>query len=194
MDQENDVFKTWLANNHSNVTFLQDESICIDGVHFFGGTMWTNFDNENPLAMRAAQQQMNDFRLIRNPDNSPLRPIDTIRLHEHFIEKLLDWFSKDLDGQRVVISHHAPVINPNTQFKGSPIMPAFNSLDMLEIIEKYQPALWVYGHTHECHDQIIGKTRIVSNQLGYPRQGNGYECAGFIAAGLPIKISSKNRN
>jgi hypothetical protein len=38
-------------------------------------------------------------------------------------------------------------------------MPAFNSLDMILVIEKYQPALWVYGHTHECDDQMIGKTR-----------------------------------
>ena len=165
MDQENEDFKAWLADNYPNVTFLLDEDISINGVHFFGGTMWTGFMNENPLAMNAAQHQMNDFRLIRNPDNSPLRPIDTLKLHENFVENLLDWFAKDMDGQRVVITHHAPVINPNTQFKGSPIMPAFNSLDMLEIIEEYQPALWVYGHTHECGDQMIGKTRIISNQV-----------------------------
>ncbi len=48
-------------------------------------------------------------------------------------------------------------------------MPAFNSLDMSEVIKKYQPRLWVYGHTHECDDQLIGNTRIISNQLGYGR-------------------------
>jgi Icc-related predicted phosphoesterase len=193
MDQENEDFKTWLAANHPNVTFLLDEDISINGVHFFGGTMWTDFMNENPLAMNAAQHQMNDFRLIRNSDNSPLRPIDTLKLHKNFVERLLNWFAKDIDGQRVVISHHAPVINPNTQFKGSPIMPAFNSLDMLKIIEEYQPALWVYGHTHECDDQVIGKTRIIANQLGYPRRPNGYECAEFDPAGLVIKLLSQTQ-
>ncbi len=72
-------------------------------------------------------------------------------------------------------------------------MPAFNSLDMLEIIEKYQPALWVYGHTHECDDQMIGKTHVISNQLGYPRRRNSNECAGFDAAGLLIQLLSQTQ-
>jgi Icc-related predicted phosphoesterase len=79
----------------------------------------------------------------------------------------------------VVISHHAPVINSYTQFTGSTLTPAFNSLDMLNIIKKFQPALWVYGHTQECDDQMIGSTRIISNQLGYPDPLGGFECAGF---------------
>ena len=43
----------------------------------------------------------------------------------------------------------------------------FNYLDMVEIVGTYKPALWVYGHTHECDDQMIRRTRIISNQLGY---------------------------
>jgi hypothetical protein len=70
-------------------------------------------------------------------------------------------------GPRVVVSHNAPVINPNSKHKGSPLTLAFNSLDIVEIIETHQPVLWVYGHTHECDDQMIGRTRIISNQLGY---------------------------
>jgi hypothetical protein len=67
-------------------------------------------------------------------------------------------------------------------------MPAFNSLDMVKLIEKYQPALWVYGHTHECDDQTIGQTRIISNQLGYPDPYGGFECKDFDRAGLPIEL------
>ena len=169
-------------------TFLRDESISIDGVHFFGGTMWTNFNGGNAEAMRTAQMQMNDFRLIRKADHSPLLPSDTISLHDHYVQKLLAWFDEDLAGPRVVVSHHAPVINPRTQYMGSPLMPAFNSLDMQAIIEKHQLDLWIYGHTHECDDQAIGKTRIVSNQLGYPNRRGGFECAGFDERGKEIEI------
>ena len=28
-------------------------------------------------------------------------------------------------------------------------------------------ALWIYGHTHESEDVVIGHTRIVSNAKGY---------------------------
>jgi hypothetical protein len=58
----------------------------------------------------------------------------------------------------------------------------------VEIIETHQPALWVYGHTHECDDQTIGRTRIISNQLGYPSLG-GVECKDFDDAGLPVEVS-----
>jgi len=93
-----------------------------------------------------------------------------------------------LAGQRVVITHHAPVVNPNTKYDNSLLMPAFNSLDMLALIDKHQPALWVYGHTHECDNQSRGKTRIISNQLGYPNRAGGFECQSFDRAGLPVTL------
>jgi Icc-related predicted phosphoesterase len=186
-DQEEEAFKKWLATNHPNVTLLRDESISIDGVHFFGGTMWTDFMRGNEQAMSMAKRQINDFKLIKNADSSPFKPADTLELHKHYVKNLLDWFESKLAGPRIVISHHAPVINPRTQFMDSPLTPAFNSLDMQDIIEKHQPALWVYGHTHECDDQRIGKTRIISNQLGYPRD-TGFECMDFDPYGKPVKI------
>lgn len=188
MDENEEDFKYWLEENHPHVTFLLDEEISIDGVHFFGGTMWTDFSNGNSLAMQEAEQSMNDFRLIRNIDGSRFTPQDTVTLHNDFVKKLVSWFEKDLSGSRVVISHHVPTINPNTQYKNSPLMPAFNSLDMIEIIEKYQPTLWVYGHTHECDDQTIGKTRIISNQLGYPNQMGGFECKEFDPRGKLVDV------
>lgn len=119
---------------------------------------------------------------------SPLLPSDTISFHDQYVQKLLAWFNEDLAGPCVVVSHHAPVINPRTQYMGNTLMPAFNSLDMQAIIEKHQPDLWIYGHTHECDDQAIGKTRIVSNQLGYPNRRGGFECAGFDERGKEIEI------
>ncbi len=189
MDEEDAAFGEWLKSNHPNVHFLRDESISIDGVYFFGGTMWTNFNGGDLKAMDTARCQMNDFRLIKKLDGSPLLPSDTLQLHDHYVEKLLAWFDQDLTGPRVVISHHAPVINPKTQYMGSPLMPAFNSLDIQDIIEKHQPDLWIYGHTHECDDQPIGKTRIISNQLGYPDRRGGFECAGFDEDGKEVDLA-----
>ncbi len=171
-----------------HIHFLRDESVGIDGVHFFGGTMWTDFNDNNPLAMQHAAQGMNDFRLIRNEDFLAFRPEDSLILHENFKKNLLAWFEKDLSGTRIVISHHAPCINPNSQYKSSLLQPTFNSLDMIEIIEKYQPDYWIYGHTHECDDQMIGRTRIISNQLGYANGRGGYECANFDEGGKPIIV------
>ncbi|MCB1721889.1 MAG: metallophosphoesterase [Rhodospirillales bacterium] len=187
MDGEEEAFAEWLKTNFPSAYFLRDESVSIDSVHFFGGTMWTHFNGRDVQAMETAHYQMNDFRLIRKAD-SPFLPSDTLALHERYVEKFLAWFDEDLSGPRVVISHHAPVINPCTQYMGSPLMPAFNSLDMQAIIEKHQPDLWIYGHTHECDDQTLGKTRIVSNQLGYPDRRGGFECAGFDERGMEVEV------
>ena len=98
MRKEADDFNTWLSNNLPHVTFLQDEEISIDGIHFFGGTMWTDFNNENPMAMKMASQSMNDFRLVMTDENQPIKPSDTIELHKNYVEKLTNWFEKPLEG------------------------------------------------------------------------------------------------
>jgi predicted phosphodiesterase len=188
MDEEDRNFRSWLEAHCPQTILLLDEETSIDGINFFGGTMWTDFGGGNRLAMDTARYQINDFRLIRNGGDMPFTPADAIARHQGFVAKLLDWFHKDLSGPRVVISHNAPVINPNTKFKDSPLWPAFNSLDMVKVIEEHQPALWVYGHTHECDDQAIGRTRIVSNQLGYPDRVGGFECRDFDRAGKPVQI------
>ncbi len=182
------AFRQWLANNYPNVTFLRDESITIDGVHFFGGTMWTDFNGVDHKAMMEAANGINDYRQIMLPNGQLLKPIDTVAYHTSFVASLEKWFAEDVPGKRVVISHHAPLINPNTQYGNSLLMPAFNSLDMAPIIEKYQPVLWVYGHTHECDDQMVGNTRVISNQRGYPNRMGDFECAGFDKNGLMVEV------
>ncbi len=189
MDAGEVAFRTWLGDLHPNVTLLQNEALTIDGVHFFGGTMWTDFNDADQKAMSIAEQQMNDFRLIMSPDGRLLRPYDTTKLHDNFFTALKAWFGEKLIGPRIVITHHAPVENPNTQYADSPLRPAFISLNMRKIIEEHQPDLWLYGHTHECDDQTIGKTLIISNQLGYPDRNGGFECAKFDEKGKLVEIN-----
>jgi predicted phosphodiesterase len=181
-------FKVWLERTHPHVRPLFDDAITIDGINFFGGTMWTDFKGADRRAMETARAGMNDFRLICNPDGSRFRPEDAVALHDRFTARLRAWLARDLPGPRVVITHNAPVINPHTRYRNNPLWPAFNSLDMVQIIEQYQPALWVYGHTHQCDDHRIAATRIISNQLGYPDGSGGFECADFDRAGIPVEI------
>lgn len=192
MTAEDAAFRSWLAKTHPYVHLLQDEAVTIDGVHFFGGTMWTSFSGGDRRAMDFAERNMNDFRLIQKENGDYFTAADSIALHDIFVEKLTEWFEAPLIGPRVVITHHAPVINPHTKYRGSDLSPAFNSLDMVPVIEKYQPALWVYGHTHECDRQTLGKTQIISNQRGYPnRYEGGFECSDFDEAGAPFIVTDK---
>lgn len=188
MDEENRRLQLALEGSYPHVRLLLDEPCTIDGVNFFGGTMWTDFNGANPNAMWNAQNGMNDFRLIRAVDGSVLRPQDTVGMHNRFTDKLCIWFESMLDGPRVVVTHHAPCMNPNTQYRDSPLQPAFSSLDMVKEIEEYQPDVWISGHTHENMDHHIGVTRVLSNQRGYSGYDGTCECRDFVNEGKVIEI------
>lgn len=168
-------FRAWAQRHLPQLIFLRDEALEFNGVHFFGGTMWTDFGGANRAAMDAAKPRMSDFSLIHTDADRLLVPEDTIPLHEAFLKKFIPWLETPVTGKRVVITHHAPALHPQSIYGDSPLIPAFNSLDMVPLIEKYQPDFWFYGHTHECDRQKIGRTQLVSNQLGYVR-GDKYEC------------------
>ncbi|HYD18869.1 MAG TPA: metallophosphoesterase [Patescibacteria group bacterium] len=181
-------FRQWLRNNLPQVTLLDSEAAVVHGVNFFGGTMWTDFAGGDENAMAAAAPRMHDYKLIHTDAGRLLTPQDTVPLHEAFTEKLVRWLETPLRGPRVVITHHAPCEPPDTIHKGSPLTPAFNSFNMLPLIEKYQPDLWFYGHTHECDRQKIGRTQVISNQLGYVRNGQ-YECEfSFDPGGALVEV------
>lgn len=188
MDAVEHSFKNHIASYHPNITWLNNSDFFLNDIHFFGGTMWTDFNNSDPIAIQNAWNAMNDFSQIIMPNGQCLTPYDTIKMHEDFKEKLVTWLEKYHDKKRIIISHHSPVRNPNTKYGNSNLQAAFNSLDMVKIIEKYQPNLWIYGHTHECDNHKLGKTQIISNQLGYPQYNGAFECVGFDNNGLEIKI------
>ena len=33
-----------------------------------------------------------------------------------------------------------------------------------------QPKLWIHGHSHDRCDYSLGKTRVVANPMGYPKE------------------------
>jgi Calcineurin-like phosphoesterase len=115
MNEENKEFWAWLKAKHPQVKLLLDEEVSIGGVNFFGGTIWTDFNGTDLCAMETARSQMNDYRLIYNPDETPFTPADSIAVHKNFASKLLNWFGKSVSGLPVVISHNAPVINPKSK-------------------------------------------------------------------------------
>ena len=115
--------------------------------------------------METARYQMNDYRLIYNSDETVFTPEDSIPLHKHFALKLLNWFGKNLNGPRVVISHNAPVINPNSKYKGGALTPAFSipwtwwrSLGPTSRPSAHQPR-----DRNESEPSIVSQRSVISN-------------------------------
>ncbi len=86
----------------------------------------------------------------------------------------LAWLKEQLalveekDKLAIVFSHHAPTFRDSAapEHRDGPITTAFAT--DLDYLLKYPIALFAFGHTHWSCDQLIGGTRVVSNQVGYP--------------------------
>ena len=97
-----------------NVHFLDNEWRIINGVLFFGGTLWTNMNGEDPVTMNQIRYQMNDFNVIRhdvqdeNRHYKTFHPEDAVEEHYRFRRNLDEALAQHPGLPAVVCGHHAP--------------------------------------------------------------------------------------
>ncbi|WP_146004277.1 metallophosphoesterase, partial [Halioglobus japonicus] len=151
--------------------FLEQDSVIIDGVTFVGATMWTDFESDGPDGTAVAPL-ISDFYKVRLGSDKPITPQDMIDLHTESWE-WLDRALYEASGPVVVVSHFCPTTRHNLGER-EPARPYY-IFEGEELIEAYQPDLWVFGHTHNDEDAQMGKTRVISNPRGY----HGREVPGF---------------
>ncbi|GLR89741.1 metallophosphoesterase [Bradyrhizobium iriomotense] len=168
----------------TNVHALENETVRIDGVTFACCTLWTDFAlfGDPRRAMAVAADKMNDFRKIRTSRYvERFRPIHALAKHQHsraFLEAELRK-PRGIDEKLVVVTHHAPypgdlaLSDPPTSDE---ILSAAYRSDLTALMSRAPddgrgalrpPNLWIYGHTHESFDLLVGETRVVSNAKGY---------------------------
>jgi predicted phosphodiesterase len=160
----------------TNVHFLDDDELVLDGVRFLGCTLWTDmglFGNgaDRELAVRAAWQTMRDFQRIRVAGGRHFAPDDMVlRSRNH-----LAWLERRLADPSplptVVVTHHAPSrrsIHP--QFKGAMINACYIN-DLERLFGAGRVRLWIHGHTHNSFDYVVQGTRVVCNPRGYQIAG-----------------------
>lgn len=71
----------------------------------------------------------------------------------------------------IVITHHVPN-NTDTLFHwiNSPTQSYFLNMDCHRYClnpNSIMPKAWIYGHTHDKHDYMLGRTRFICNPIGY---------------------------
>ena len=68
---------------------------------------------------------------------------------------------------KIVVTHHVPSFKlQQEKFKDSKANGAF-TVELSDYIEDNDIDYWIYGHSHYNKNLTIGRTRCVSNQLGY---------------------------
>ena len=139
--------KTVLAHN-KNLYILDKELKTIDGVHFVGGTMWTNMNNRHPLTMFHIKSMMNDFRCVENSDRLVYR---TVPLYE-----------KDAEGNYVK-DEKGSMIQSGTKKKAEPAL--FSPEDAVEDHEKFIECLKICTDTlGENPDKYVVVTHHTPSQ------------------------------
>jgi Icc-related predicted phosphoesterase len=157
----------------TNIHVLNSAVLELDGVRFLGTTLWTDFrfhgDGEAWFARQQAKALIKDFVSIRTGKRQ-FTPEDSVQIHESSKAWLIDELEKKYDGPTVVVTHHLPAAPSIAgRYKNDALNPAFASR-LERLIDKYQPDLWIHGHTHvPCDYEILG-TRVVCNPRGYPSE------------------------
>jgi len=170
----------------NNVHFLEQESVQIDDVWFFGATFWTDMNKGNPTSMQIIKQSMNDFKIIKFGHGvrvdtlygdsywtNTFSPAYAASVFKDTVGKLKEFLAEHKDDKVVVVSHHAPSsLSIDPVFADDHHMNGAYYSDLSELIlDNPQIHTWVHGHMHNQSDYMIGKTRVLTNPRGYM----GYE-------------------
>jgi len=169
------------VKDYDNFHFLEKQSVKINDYLFIGGTLWTDFNRENPLTLWHARQVMHDFRGVRNSDvggSSRFTPEHALQDHhdmKSYIQAVIDQRrgSGDLSDRVIIVGHHSPSRqSTHPRYQADHLTNGCYSSDLEAfILDHPEIRLWTHGHTHEDFDYMIGTTRVVCNPRGYV----GYE-------------------
>lgn len=156
-----------------DIELLDNRAVTIDGVRFYGTTLWTDFalyaddPTKNPTHTESkALRNMPDFKIVQSSPGVTFTPEASRQLHHQAVTWLESELTEPFDGPKVVVSHHAPLQEciPD-QYKGDALSPAFAS-HLSELMGRMD--LWIHGHVHEPVDVICQGTRVLANPGGYP--------------------------
>jgi predicted phosphodiesterase len=149
-----------------NFTWLQENDITIEGVHFYGGAMWFRDDPFNFMYRKT----INDFEYIHGYGDGTefVYFMDWVNT----ANKLFSVNAKQkVQSNTVVVSHHLPcALSIPPEFKTDEHKEAnrFFLCDQTPLIFERQPKLWIHGHTHNIFDYTLEATRVICNPYGYP--------------------------
>ena len=155
------------ATRGTGIKFLNPGSMVLDGVAFIGATLWTNF-RKDALAKFACSQGINDFRRIKHFSTDCCEALHT----EHF-KYIKSAYSVYEYNKKVIISHFLPAVECiSAQYRGPDLINYYYANDYGDWISNMSNTTWLFGHTHDNVDMVIGDTRCVCNPYGYYNNPN----------------------
>jgi len=160
-----------------NLHILEKESVEIGDCIFFGASLWTDMNKEDPNTLYSIKGYMNDYRIIKDSSevtdgqkrSAKFTPEKSCTEHKETLRVLGENIALRPTEKWVVVGHHAPSkLSTKPQYEDDYIVNGAYSSDLSEFILNHpQIKLWTHGHTHHDFDYMVGDTRVVANPRGY---------------------------
>lgn len=147
-----------------NVFLVNNTSVKHNNLKLIFSTLWSKIDPANQWII---QQSMSDFQVIKHKKEL-FTPFHYNQLHQECIRFIEQELKQNGQKKTIVVSHHAPsFFNYPEKYKGNVLSSAF-AVELYNLIEKSDINYWIFGHHHQNIANFrIGKTQLVTNQLGY---------------------------
>lgn len=159
---------------HPRIHFLENNALTLNGVTFLGCTLWTDFsalgEPSQTLCLNNSQR-LADFFYIHTR-NGKFSAEDSIARFDESYHWLNTQLAQCNAEKTVVITHFPPCREARHGEITEDFLAAYFQANASALIEDHQPAYWIYGHNHWSDRFTIGKTQLVSNQLGYAKELN----------------------
>jgi predicted phosphohydrolase len=150
-----------------NLYLVNNHSVVHGSARVLFTTLWSRIRQQHEWDI---QRSISDFSAIRY-EGAKLTAQRFSLLHEESLGFLRNAIGEGKQEQMVVVSHHVPtMMNYPEVYKNSPLTEAF-AVELFDLIIDSEIECWIYGHHHvNTPDFTIGKTKMLTNQLGYVRQ------------------------
>lgn len=154
----NEAVQHWRSVRMHRFYFLEDESVVLQGIRFFGATMWTDLKTDDIYRVEMGLQ---DFYMIIG------LTADSFRVRHYLSKQTLAKVLDTSEEPVVVVAHHLPVqacLDP--KYAGSGLDSAFAASDLEDLVAHEKVIYWLHGHTHSSVDITHSGTRILCNPRG----------------------------
>ena len=162
-----------------NVLCCNNEVVRVGDTDFICSTLWSNIIPEQSAAVNSILLDFNEITF----DGRKISVDEYVAMHKESLAFLQEAVAGSDAKHIVVVTHHVPSYTLcREDHKHSPISSGFVT-ELGNWIADSRIDYCVYGHSHTSIEVTIGKTKLVSNQLGYLalNEGEDYSpCKTFL--------------
>lgn len=150
-----------------HVHVLQNSSMRIEDVEFFGATLWSDFEGSGVCrgaALKEWASRISDFVTIRHGQRA-IAPDDMALVSKQSQAELARMLQASSAPKKVVVTHFAPhSLSGDARHLGA-LSSGYWCNDLPHLLR--QADLWIHGHVHESKDYRMEGCRVMCNPRGY---------------------------